>query len=117
MAYEPFPAKIVSEWRLYVHNHEIIDAKNYSGDFKITPRYSFAEGKIFSNKFGHGSEMYGRTDPATAFPCAYTIDIGILASEQNVVIEYNDMWAIGNYGLANDLYLKLLTDRYFEIVK
>jgi hypothetical protein len=36
---------------------------------------------------------------------------------ENVIIEYNDMWAIGNYGMPNDLYLQLLKDRYFEIVK
>lgn len=47
------------------------------------------------------------------FPIAYTIDIGILESGENVVIEYNDMWAIGNYGIPNDLYLRLLKDRYF----
>ena len=53
------------------------------------------------------------------FPIAYTIDIGILGCYQfcdNVVVEYNDMWAIGNYGMPNDLYLRLLRDRYFEIV-
>lgn len=25
--------------------------------------------------------------------------------------------SIGNYGMPNDLYLRLLKDRYFEIVK
>jgi hypothetical protein len=27
------------------------------------------------------------------------------------------MWAIGNYGIPNDLYLRLLRDRYFEIIR
>ena len=31
-------------------------------------------------------------------------------------ISSNDMWAIGNYGIPNDIYLRVLKDRYFQIV-
>jgi hypothetical protein len=55
---------------------------------------------------------------------AYTIDVGILSSipfgsseRENVIIEFNDMWAIGNYGMENKRYLRMLVDRYFEIIK
>ena len=99
MAYEPFEYEIESEWRLYVHNDEIVDARNYSGDFYVTPEYDYIE-SVFLN------EIRGK------FPKAYTIDIAILYSSENVVVEYNDMWAIGNYGVPNDLYLKLLRERY-----
>lgn len=111
MAYKPFETKILSEWRIYVNNNKIIDSRNYSGDFKLNPKYNWIEDKIFSNY---------------KFPCAYTVDIGILdynkddyksTQRENVIIEYNDMWAIGNYGIPNDLYLQLLKERYFEIVK
>lgn len=102
MAYKPFDEKILSEWRLYVHNKKIIDARNYSGDFLNIPNYLNAYDFIKSNK---------------DFPCAYTIDIGSLSNDESVIIEFNDMWAIGNYGMPNDLYLKLLKDRYFEIVE
>ena len=46
----------------------------------------------------------------------YTVDIGILENDENVVIEFNDMWAIGNYGIPNDIYLRALKGRYFEII-
>jgi len=109
MAYEVFKERIISEWRVYVHNGKIIDSRNYSGDFMVSPSYVYVTKDIFHNK--------------ETFPCAYTIDIGILdipiskMVNNNVVIEYNDMWAIGNYGLPNDIYLRMLIDRYFEIVK
>lgn len=104
MAYKPFSSKILSEWRLYIHNDEIIDARNYSGDFRIAPDYNLNGLKDMRNIY--------------KFPCAYTIDIGILEDRnQNVVIEFNDGWSFGNYGLPNDIYLKMLMDRYFEIVK
>lgn len=101
MAYEAFYWSILSEWRVYVHNHKMVDSRNYAGDFTISPNYLYIESVIKTNK--------------SNFPCAYTIDIGINIGA-NVVIEFNDMWAIGNYGMPNDLYLRLLKDRYFEII-
>ncbi|MBK7362677.1 MAG: ATP-grasp domain-containing protein [Micavibrio sp.] len=110
MAYKPFKSRILSEWRLYINNNEIIDSRNYSGDFKINPNYSLAESKILLNKASTQAKI-------NVFPCAYTMDVAILESCENFIVEYNDMWAIGNYGMPNDLYLQLLKERYFEIVK
>jgi hypothetical protein len=103
MAYDVFDHVIDSEWRCYIHNNKIIDSRNYSGDFKISPDYGYVNDVLKSNK--------------DSFPCAYTIDIGILSNHTNVVIEFNDMWAIGNYGIPNDEYVRLLRDRYFEIIQ
>ncbi len=111
LCYDVFDREIISEWRLYIFNNKIVDARNYSGDFMISPDYNYTEYIIRDNK--------------DTFPIAYTIDIGILDSYlntsplfcENVVIEFNDMWAIGNYGIPNDLYLRLLKERYFQIVK
>lgn len=104
MAYEPFPEKIISEWRIYVHQHKAIDSRNYSGNFRREPNYDYADHLINQNR-------------KNLFPSAYTIDLAVLQSGQSVVVEYNDMWAIGNYGIPNDLYLRMLSDRYFEIVR
>jgi hypothetical protein len=106
LAYKPFESEILSEWRIYVHRGQIVDSRNYSGDFMLSPDYHFAIKEILRKNEGK-------------FPIAYTIDIGILGEykfSENVVVEYNDMWAIGNYGMPNDLYLRLLRDRYFEII-
>jgi hypothetical protein len=103
MVYDVFPSPIKSEWRCYIGRDRIIDIRNYSGDIFTTPDESYLESVISSNK--------------GLFPTAYTIDIGILENGDNVVIEYNDMWAIGNYGIDNYEYFSLLKSRYFEIVK
>jgi hypothetical protein len=106
LAYKPFYTEIISEWRVYVHRGKIVDSRNYSGDFMVDPDYHFFLQNILKENDGK-------------FPISYTIDVGILyfsSFRENVVIEYNDMWAIGNYGIPNDLYLRLLRDRYFEIV-
>jgi hypothetical protein len=103
MAYEPFKERIMSEWRGYVRNHELIDCRNYSGDFKLSPNYKYINRVIFENR--------------DTFPCSYTIDVAVLADNETVVVEFNDMWAIGNYGIPNDLYLRALKERYFQIIK
>lgn len=103
IAYKLFNGKIISEWRLYIHDDKLIDARNYSGEFIVSPNYEYAMTVIANNK--------GK------FPCAYTVDIAVLESNENVVVEFNDMWAIGNYGIPNDIYLRALKDRYFQIVK
>lgn len=102
MVYDVFESPIKSEWRCYIHNKKVVDIRNYSGDLFTVPTESYLESVIKSN---------------VDFPIAYTIDIGVLENGKNEVIEYNDMWAIGNYGMPNDTYLRLLKDRYFEIVR
>jgi hypothetical protein len=103
MVYDVFETPIKSEFRCYIHRNKVVDIRNYSGDLFCSPNEDYLNSVIEENRL--------------SFPISYTIDIGVLENEENVVIEYNDMWAIGNYGMPNDLYLRLLRDRYFEIVR
>lgn len=101
----PFRCALESEWRVYVHNHQVEYVANYSGDdFYKAPSKEFIHEVIGENK-------------KKGYTGTYTIDVGILEDGGEVVVEFNDMWAIGNYGVPNDLYVRMLTDRYFEIVK
>lgn len=109
MVYDVFSDNIKSEWRCYIHKHKVVDIRNYSGDIFTYPDPIYLLGVVFGNNPNENETEY-------KFPKAYTVDIGILENGENVVIEYNDMWAIGNYGMDNGLYLRLLKDRYFEIV-
>jgi len=91
---------IVSEWRTYIYRNEVLGTYNYSGDPLIFPNKEFLENtRLEKNK-----------------PIAYVIDVGILKDNSNVIIEFNDMWAIGNYGLPNYLYTRSLIARFKEIV-
>lgn len=102
LVYKPFDSPIISEWRCYVYMNKIVDARNYSGDFKTSINWNIVDNKV---------KNYNN------FPIAYTVDIAVLENGDNVVVEFNDMWAIGNYGMDNTLYSRLLKDRYFEIIR
>lgn len=93
---------IVSEHRAYIHNGKMIYCCNYSGDFRINPDYNYID-KLIS--------VY------SSAPCAYTIDVAVLADSSMTVVEFNDMWAIGGYGVSPWDYAEMLRDRYFEIIK
>lgn len=104
LVYDVIHPNIVSEWRVYVNKNKILDSHFYSGELTIHPDYTYVLDVINKNK-------------EYDFPDTYVIDIGILLDNKNIVIEYNDMWAIGNYGMPNYLYLMCLKERYFQIVK
>jgi hypothetical protein len=93
---------IVSEWRAYVHNGVLKDCKHYNKDFTNLPDYNTIKLNIEAFKNA---------------PIAYTIDIAILKNNSSIVMEFNDFWSIGSYGLDPEIYAEMLLDRWFEIVK
>jgi len=97
----PFTSPIDSEWRIYVKDGKMMDSRNYSGNHLIHFDPVVAQEMI--DKF---------KDQARCFTC----DMAILENGDNVCVEINDMWAIGNYGMDNDMYVSLLKHRYFEIL-
>lgn len=98
-----FKHKIVTEWRAYIYKNEVVDYRFYSGDFGIMPNINFAK------EIAKGNKDY-------KFPIAYTIDVAQLEDGSLKMVEFNDFWAIGNYGVPPDLYFRMLRDRYLEIV-
>lgn len=93
--------EVRSEFRGFVHRGELVDCRHYSGSFYLRPNYTFIEAAI---------EDY------TVAPVAYTIDVAVNGEMETVVVECNDFWAIGSYGLEPKLYAQMLADRYFEVI-
>lgn len=99
---KPFESKILSEWRIYVDSGKMRDAKNYSGDFKLIPNWEISQNII--NEFVDS-------------PICFTLDVALLENGITESVEFNDFWAIGNYGVPNDEYVSMLRKRYFEIIR
>jgi hypothetical protein len=96
------PINILSEFRVYVHDGEILGVKNYYGDWWRTPDPLFVDTVVKNYK------------PS---PIAYGVDIGVADTEGRCfVIEANDGCNLGNYGLDSIHYGEMIVSRWFEIV-
>lgn len=91
-----------SEWRCYIHKKEIVKISNYRGNPKIVP--SIYEMDIAVKRF-------------TEAPIAYCLDFGVIDCGATVLVEANDMYALGNYGVFAMQYSKMMEDRWLEIMQ
>jgi hypothetical protein len=96
---------IVSEYRCFVHKNELVGIKHYSGDFNKFPDIFTIECMI--------QKYYDES------PVSYTLDVGLIqvgkGLYETILIEINDFWAIGGYGLDGRTYVRMLIDRFQQI--
>lgn len=92
---------IVSEYRCYVSNNKIVGMKHYSGDPLIFPNADFIkECKAAGDQLDYHS---------------YVLDFGVLGSGKTILVEPNDGWAIGNYGLEPQKYYLFVRNRWLQL--
>ena len=48
-------------------------------------------------------------------PCCYVLDVGILYNGNTTLVEFNDFYSIGNYGLFPEIYAEMLVQRWTEL--
>lgn len=96
------PMDFLSEYRCFVFENELVGIKHYQGDFRIFPNKYQIDRIIKTYKNA---------------PVSYAIDVGILKDGSQYIVEINDFWAIGSYGLDGDTYVKMLIRRFNEILK
>lgn len=76
--------------------------RDQGGDFRLYP-------DIF--------KVEQMTADYTKAPRAYSIDVAVQKdSGETILIECNDGWSLGNYGLSPKQYVRLLTTRWREII-
>lgn len=100
------PVNFVSEYRVYVTKGEIKGIYWYSGDFF---------------KFPNSETIKACVNAYKDAPDAYGIDFGIArdgyGGEVTLLVEVNDAWSLGNYGLEHTKYSKLLATRWRQLMK
>jgi hypothetical protein len=98
---------IKSEFRCFVFEGELRGIQFYQGDFKILPDVGKIQEMIRSWKDS---------------PVAYTLDVGVADIPQNgeynntILVEVNDMWAIGSYGFDSKEYSLMCVRRMRQII-
>lgn len=92
--------KFVSEWRCFVRYGKILDVRRYRGDWRSHFDYRVIENIIMQFK---------------SAPNGYAVDIGLTDKGETLLIEVNDGYALGHYGLFSLDYAKLLSARWSEL--
>ncbi len=95
--------EFASEWRYFVHKHRVVGVGFYSGDVFQHPDPAVVRAAI--DRFG------------TEAPVAYGIDFGVSAGGRTLLVEVNDAFALGCYGLGSVEYADMLEDRWEEVVE
>jgi hypothetical protein len=94
------PCKFISEYRCFIKYDKVIDVRRYKGDYKIFPNLYILERCLEEYK-----------NP----PNAYTIDIGVASTGETKLIEVNDGYAMGSYGLTPVEYAKMISARWSQL--
>lgn len=93
--------QFAAEWRAFILNGEVIDVRPYIGDYHC----SFDAAVL-------DSAVKAWIDA----PVAYSIDIGVTQSKVTLIVEVNDGYAIGGYGLNPYKYATFLQARWQQLV-
>lgn len=96
------PVKFFSEYRVYVHQHKILDVKHYYGSWRYYPEPYMIDQMV--------------EDINSIMPISYSIDVGIIEDGLTALVECNDGYALGNYGVESKEYATMIRDRWWEIV-
>jgi hypothetical protein len=95
------PVVFLSEWRYFVHQQTVVGVAHYKGDWSVVPDSATVKLAV--------------ADYSTA-PVAYALDFGFSSDGQTLIIEANDAFALGPYGLDAVVYATMLEDRWLELV-
>ena len=91
-----------SEYRVFVLENNIVGSQRYNGIYRKIPDYDIVEAAV--------------RDYADTAPAAYAIDFGITNDDRTLMIEVNDAYSLGSYGLRSIPYVRMIEARWIEIV-
>lgn len=108
------PVHWLKEWRVYVLNGKIVGVRHYrqldslawsQNDLeKLKPNYQTIRKMI---------SALGKTAPA-----GFSLDVGVMHGKKGTyLVEMNDGFSIGNYGIPNKIFARLIEARWKELVR
>lgn len=101
--------KFESEYRVYVYENKIVDVFRYWGD------------NWKDNIDGQVVDRIVATAQLEPMPVFYSIDVGLINKswapfQETALVEVNDGYALGNYGLSPKQYAEMSMARWRQIV-
>jgi hypothetical protein len=96
------PVSFVSEYRCFVLDDEILGVKHYKGDWSRALDRVSVEAAVKAYR---------------SSPRAYALDFGVMSNGYTALVEVNDAYALGHYGLMSVLYARLIEARWEELTR
>lgn len=97
------PVEWLTEYRVFVSHAHIVGIRHYDGDPSIIINEQVAVDAVQAlEQSGQGTR-------------AYAIDFGVMATGETALVEWNDGFSLGAYGLDKSIYTDLLITRWCEI--
>jgi ATP-grasp domain, R2K clade family 2 len=94
------PVNFLAEWRCFVRYGEILGVKSYFGDWRVQFDPQVIEKAIAAY---------------ASAPAGYAADFGVTDKGETLLIEVNDGYSIGSYGLFSADYARLLASRWAQM--
>ena len=105
------PIDILAEWRCFILYDEIIDVRPYGSISSL--KYKGFEYQYDSNVL---QEMLQTFKTWKERPMACSMDICYTKDGRTLLVEFNDAYALGCYGLPGILYAKLISARWSQLL-
>lgn len=94
------PIELVTEWRCFVRYRTLLDVRRYHGRWDSRLDVGLVERAI-----GAYQDQ----------PAAYSLDFGVDPNGQHYLVEVNDGYSLGSYGMSPMAYAKFLSARWAEL--
>jgi hypothetical protein len=92
----------LSEHRVYVKDQKILDVRRYRGEWSVAPNRHV---------------VCTAVDDFKNAPRSYSLDFGVTTDGRTLLVEANDGYALGNYGMTSVLYAQMLEARWEELTR
>ena len=97
------PIQIAAEYRSFILYNKVVDCRLYKGDWSKAPNRDIVESAVKKMK--------------KVAPNAYCLDWGVLEDGKTILVEMNEGFAFGHYGLNPVTYARMLSARWMEMTK
>lgn len=91
-----------TEWRCFIRQGRLVGIRHYYGDSWTSP---------------HKPDVMKMIKAWTDAPVGCSIDVGVLEDGSTVLVEVNDGFALGDYGLGTFTYVDLIKARWEQMTK
>lgn len=91
------PVSMVSEYRVFILKGDIVGCRHYKGDFRLFPNFQVIDS--FVQEFSEA-------------PSGYGVDFAVTKSGETILVEVNEGFSLGCYGLPPLLYSSIIEARW-----